>query len=137
MMKKKLILDTMALALLLVPLSVDAKAKKKQSTENLSTLEIIDKVNSHWQAVNAPETNAFWDNAVYFTGNMEAYKLTGNAKYLEYSDKWARHNKWSGATEQDPAKWQYKTYGEDQQHVLFADWQTCFQTYLEIGRAHV
>lgn len=132
MMKKKLILDTMALALLLVPLSVDAKAKKKQSTENLSTLEIIDKVNSHWQAVNAPETNAFWDNAVYFTGNMEAYKLTGNAKYLEYSDKWARHNKWSGATEQDPAKWQYKTYGEDQQHVLFADWQTCFQTYLDM-----
>ncbi len=128
----KQIVSALALALMLVPASVDAKATKKKAEKKMSALEIIDKVNGHWQAANKPEVNAFWDNAVYFTGNMEAYRLTGNAKYLEYSDKWARHNKWSGATEPDPAKWQYKTYGEGQQHVLFGDWQVCFQTYLDM-----
>ena len=132
MMEKKQILGFMAAALMLVPAPAASKAKKKEAARQLSAIEIVDKVNTHWQATNKPEVNAFWDNAVYFTGNMEAYKLTGNAKYLEYSDKWARHNEWSGATEQDPQKWQYKTYGEGQQHVLFADWQVCFQTYLDM-----
>lgn len=121
-----------ALSLMLIPASMEAKAKKKQLIPQQSTIEIIEKVNNHWQATNKPEVHAFWDNAAYFTGNMEAYKLTGNAHYLEYSDKWARHNKWSGATEPDQQKWQYKTYGEDQQHVLFGDWQICFQTYLDM-----
>lgn len=128
----KQIFSTLAIALMLVPASADAKAKKKQAIPQLSAMEMIEKVNDHWQATNKPEVNAFWDNAAYFTGNMEAYKLTGNARYLEYSDKWARHNKWSGATEKDPQKWQYKTYGEGQRHVLFGDWQTCFQTYLDM-----
>ena len=132
MMEKKQILSLTAAALMLVPAPAGAKAKKKEAEKQLSAIEIVDKVNSHWQANNKPEVNAFWDNAVYFTGNMEAYRLTGNAKYLEYSDKWARHNKWSGATGQDPQKWQYKTYGEGQEHVLFADWQVCFQTYADM-----
>lgn len=132
MMGKKQILSLTAAALMLVPAPAGAKAKKKEAAKQLSAIEIVDKVNSHWQANNKPEVNAFWDNAVYFTGNMEAYRLTGNAKYLEYSDKWARHNKWSGATGQDPQKWQYKTYGEGQEHVLFADWQVCFQTYADM-----
>lgn len=132
MMEKKQILSLTAAVLMLVPAPAGAKAKKKEAAKQLSAIEIVDKVNSHWQANNKPEVNAFWDNAVYFTGNMEAYRLTGNAKYLEYSDKWARHNKWSGATGQDPQKWQYKTYGEGQEHVLFADWQVCFQAYADM-----
>ncbi len=128
----KLLTMGLALALMVVPSVSEAKAKKKKVAPQLSAIEIVEKVNSHWQAENKPEVNAFWDNAVYFTGNMEAYRLTGNAAYLEYSDKWARHNKWSGATETDPAKWKYKNYGEDQQHVLFGDWQICFQTYLDM-----
>ena len=50
---------------------------------------IIDKVNEHWQNSNDPEVNAFWDNAAYHTGNMEAYRLTGNEKWLDYSTRWA------------------------------------------------
>lgn len=117
--------------MMLIPSSSQAKTKKKMEPA-LSAIQIVEKVNSHWQSVNSPEVNAFWDNAAYFTGNMEAYRLTGNAAYLEYSDKWARHNKWQGATETDPVKWEYKKYGEDQQHVLFGDWQICFQTYLDM-----
>ncbi len=128
----KQVISVLAAATLLLPASAEAKAKKKTAEPQLSAIEIVAKVNDNWQQTNAPEVNAFWDNAAYFTGNMEAYNLTGNAKYLEYSDKWARHNKWSGATEADPAKWVYNNYGEDQQHVLFGDWQICFQTYLDM-----
>ncbi len=92
---------------------------------------IIDKVNNYWQANNSPETNAFWDNAAYHTGNMEAYKLTGNNKWLEYSQAWADHNEWKGAKSDDRSKWKYN-YGETDEHVLFGDWQICFQTYADL-----
>lgn len=128
----KLLTTCLAMAMVMIPSVVDAKAKKKQPAKQLTAMEIVTKVNNHWQENNKPEVKAFWDNAVYFTGNMEAYRLTGNAAYLEFSDKWARHNRWSGATEKDASKWKYKNYGEGQQHVLFGDWQTCFQTYLDM-----
>lgn len=128
----KLIATGLAIAMMLIPSSVDAKPKKAKFVMQLSPLEIVEKVNNHWQETNKPEVNAFWDNAVYFTGNMEAYRLTGNAKYLEYSDKWARHNKWMGATSGDHKNWKYKNYGEGQEYVLFGDWQICFQTYLDM-----
>ena len=111
-----------------------AKSKKKQAPKPVPAIEIVQKVNDAYQATHSPEVRAFWDDAAYFTGNMEAYRLTGNARYLEYSDKWARHNKWSGATEQDQSKWLYKQYGESMQHVQFGDWQICFQTYLDMYR---
>ena len=92
---------------------------------------IIDKVNNSWQSRNNPEATPFWHVAAYHTGNMEAYRLTGNKKYLDYSMAWAEHNKWKGATSNDRNKWKYN-YGETQEHVLFGDWQICFQTYLDL-----
>ena len=122
-----------AAAMLFCSVGADAKAKKTKKTEpQPSALELVEKVNNHWQANNKPEVRSFWDDAAYFTGNMEAYKLTGNARWLEFSDKWARYNKWSGAREKDPSKWKYKNYGEGQDYVLFGDWQICFQTYLDM-----
>lgn len=126
-------LSVLILTLCLSSVSVaDAKVKKKTFSSVVTPLIAVEKVNDAYQADHSPEVNAFWDNAVYFTGNMEAYKLTGNAQYLEYSDKWARHNQWQGATETDPSLWLYKDYGEDMRHVLFGDWQICFQTYLDM-----
>ena len=52
-----------------------AKAKK--------VIAIIDKVNTYWQSNNKAEVRSFWDNAAYHTGNMEAYFLTGEQRYLE------------------------------------------------------
>src|SRR5574344_79247 len=95
-------------------------------------LDIITKVNDYWQANNKPQVRSFWDNAAYHTGNMEAYKLTCNLQWLTYSEVWAEYNHWQGATEPDTSKWQYQKYGEDQQHVLFGDWQICFQTYIDL-----
>ena len=110
--------------------------------------DIIRKVNTYWQANNKPEVRSFWDNAAYHTGNIEVYKLfleergerreeRENLKaeieqMLDYSIRWAEHNRWMGATEADPAKWKYKQYGEGQDYVLFGDWQICFQTYIDL-----
>ena len=113
--------------MVLLPCSIAA-----QGETSAQVLKKIEKVNDYWQANNSPQCRAFWDNAAYFTGNMEAYRLTGKAQWLEYADKWARHNKWSGARETNPAKWKYKNYGEGQDYVLFGDWQICFQTYLDL-----
>jgi rhamnogalacturonyl hydrolase YesR len=75
--------------------------------------------------------NPFWDNAAYHTGNMEAYYITKNEKYREYSEKWAVQNQWMGARSNDRTKWKYN-YGETPDHVLFGDWQICFQTYIDL-----
>ncbi len=95
-------------------------------------LTVINQVNDYWQEHHSPEVRAFWDHAAYHTGNMEAYRLTGNQQFLQYSQRWAEYNHWMGATEQDPSKWLYKHYGEGQQFVLFGDWQVCFQTYIDL-----
>ena len=123
------ILWSVLLVVVLQPLSAATYSKKAQQV-----LAIIDRVNTYWQSNHAAEVRSFWDNAAYHTGNMEAYFLTGEERYLDYSLRWAEHNHWMGATEPDPEKWLYKTYGEGQQHVLFGDWQICFQTYIDLYR---
>jgi hypothetical protein len=106
-------------------------ASAAKPTEAQTVRQAIDKVNTHWQATHTPEHNAFWDEAAYHTGNMEAYRLTGKPEFLEYSLKWAEHNDWKGAKGTDRSKWKYD-YGEDDDHVLFGDWQICFQTYADL-----
>jgi rhamnogalacturonyl hydrolase YesR len=100
-------------------------------TEN-DVISLINKVNDYWQSNNSPKVRSFWDNAAYHTGNMEAYFLTKDKRFLDYSIKWAEYNNWMGATEPDPTKWLYKTYGESMEYVLFGDWQVCFQTYIDL-----
>lgn len=95
-------------------------------------LRDICRVNDYWQAHNSPHCRAFWDNAAYFTGNMEVYRLTGKAEYYQYSDRWCSHNGWMGAKSGDKSKWKYQWYGEGDDFVLFGDWQICFQTYLDM-----
>jgi rhamnogalacturonyl hydrolase YesR len=129
---KRLILLLSALLVLGVTANARSKKKLPESQKQLSTIEMIVKVNDYWQQHHKPEVRSFWDEAAYHTGNMEAYKLLGIARWQSYSDAWARHNKWMGAQEQNPAKWKYKTYGEGHDFVLFGDWQICFQTYLDL-----
>ena len=109
-----------------------APAAQLKSSEAKKTLQLIDKANTYWQSHNRAECRGFWDNAAYFTGNQAVYDLTRNEAYLDYSIRFAEHNHWKGATETDPSKWQYKTYGEGMRHVLFADWQICFQVYIDL-----
>ena len=106
-------------------------ASAATTKESKAVRDIITKVNDHWQATHPAEHNAFWDEAAYHTGNMEAYSITGNPEWLDYSQKWAEHNEWKGAKGTDRSKWKYN-YGETDDHVLFGDWQICFQTYADL-----
>ncbi len=117
----------LAIALLLPAISF----AKDNTAEAKQVRRIIDKVNTYWQSHNKPEVRSFWDNAAYHTGNMEAYFLTGNEKYRQYSEAWAKFNQWKGAKGNDRSKWKY-SYGETDDHVLFGDWQICFQTYIDL-----
>ncbi|MCR5679420.1 MAG: DUF4861 family protein [Prevotella sp.] len=120
---KKLLL----LACLLTAITTQAKQWTTAEVE-----AIIRKVNTYWQSNNRAEVRSFWDNAAYHTGNIEVYRLLHDQAMLDYSQHWADHNQWQGATEPDPAKWKYKHYGEGQDYVLFGDWQICFQTYIDL-----
>ncbi len=108
------------------------KTYAQGAQEAQKVVDMIVRVNDYWQAHNTPYCRGFWDNAAYFTGNMEAYRLTGNPAYYAYSDKWCRHNEWKGAKSNDKKNWKYKTYGEGDDFVLFGDWQICFQTYIDM-----
>lgn len=124
---KQTILGTLAL----LGLSGAVAAPKSPAKEAGEVRVIIDKVNTHWQQTHKPEATPFWHVAAYHTGNMEAYKLTGNEAYRDYSQAWAEHNNWQGAKGTDRSKWRYD-YGETDDHVLFGDWQICFQTYADL-----
>lgn len=109
--------------------AVTQKSAIKQSKKEV--IAIIDKVNNRWQDTHPELGNAFWNVAAYHTGNMEAYKVTQNKKYLDYSMAWAEKNQWMGAKSTDKSEWKYN-YGENDKHVLFGDWQICFQTYIDL-----
>ncbi|WP_227873937.1 glycoside hydrolase family 88/105 protein [Flavobacterium nackdongense] len=96
-----------------------------------AVLSIIKKVNNHWQITHPVPDRAFWNPAAYHTGNIEAYKVTGNMDYLVYSKAWAEKNQYKGAKSKNKSDWKY-TYGETDDYVLFGDWQIAFQTYIDI-----
>jgi len=94
-------------------------------------IDIIKKVNGHWQSTHPQHKNAFWHRAAYHTGNMAAYGVTSIEDYRDYSEAWAEHNSWKGAKSDNKAEWKY-SYGETDEYVLFGDWQTCFQVYIDL-----
>lgn len=48
----------------------------------------------HWISTNPTYGDSTWFNALFIKGDIEAYRMTGNAKYLSYATGWANHNKW-------------------------------------------
>lgn len=109
-------------------------ATKKQAeviAKKNELLQVIQTVNNYWQKANPVHGRAFWDNAAYHTGNMEAYALTKNEAYKNYSEAWAIKNEWKGAKSNNKVEWKFN-YGEKDDYVLFGDWQICFQTYIDL-----
>lgn len=125
-MNKSILTTVLALAV-----AIELSAATSLEKESAEVRNIIDKVNTYWQKNNPAEATPFWHVAAYHTGNMEAYNLTGKQEYLNYSEAWANYNEWKGAKGNDRSKWKYN-YGETQDHVLFGDWQICFQTYADL-----
>ena len=95
-------------------------------------LAVLTTVNDTWQARNASHGDYFWNRAVYHIGNVAAYDATGNQQYLDFSTAWAKKSNWWGAKGTDKTQWQYKTYGEGANWVLFGDNQVCFQVYIDL-----
>jgi len=119
-------------ALLTIALGLSLFAQNAVAQTKQEVLSAIEKVNNYWQAHNTARCRGFWDNAAYFTGNQAVYELTGKQQYLDYAVEWAEYNHWKGATQRDKQKWRYQTYGEGMDFVLFADWQICFQVYIDL-----
>lgn len=106
-------------------------AGAQEVPEREKVVDMLVRVNETWQKAHPEHGRAFWDNAAYHTGNIEAWKLTGRPDFKQYSIDWAEHNGWQGAKGTDPARWKY-SYGETDDFALFGDWQTCFQVYADL-----
>nr|WP_315258877.1 glycoside hydrolase family 88 protein [uncultured Duganella sp.] len=120
-----------AVTLVTASLAGCASAPPAVDTSEQEVVGIINKVNNYWQQREKPQQWSFWDIAAYHTGNMEAYQITKNPAWRKYSEDWAVHNQWQGAKSNNKAVWKYQ-YGETDEHVLFGDWQICFQTYADL-----
>lgn len=92
---------------------------------------ILHKANDYWQDRNPVHGNSFWNRAAYHTGNMAAYKATGDKRYYDFSYAWSEANEWKGARSDNKANWKY-SYGESNDYVLFGDYQICFQVYTDL-----
>lgn len=118
----------LVLLCVLAAISFSCGQKKTRADE---VMEMIHRVNGYWQDNNPKHGNSFWHRAAYHTGNMEAYNLTKEPRYLAFSQAWAEHNDWKGARSDHKEEWKY-TYGETDEYVLFGDFQTCFQVYTDL-----
>lgn len=105
--------------------------KKSKLPSKADVIEILTRVNNNWQKKHNVRQNAFWHPTTYHIGNLAAYQTTHNQDYLDYSIEWAEHNQWSGAKSNSPKEWKF-SYGESDKHVLFGDWQACFQVYIDL-----
>ncbi len=48
----------------------------------------------HWISGHKSPADSTWFNALFIKGDIEAYKMSGDAKYLTFATDWANHNKW-------------------------------------------
>lgn len=129
-MKKIFVYPMFALSLIFL-LSCATQQQWRVQESAAVVKDMVIRVNQRWQQEHPAETWAFWDVAAYHTGNMAAYELTKDADFLAYSLAWAEHNQWKGAKSDQKQEWKY-SYGEQDDYVLFGDWQICFQTYIDL-----
>ena len=57
-------------------------------------IEKIRKANDYWQGEKPESGNASWERGAYMTGNIAAYEVTGEKRYIDYATKWALDNEW-------------------------------------------
>lgn len=97
---------------------------KEDFVSRLSYDEVMSqlkKANDYWIGQNLTvydETNP-WDVAVFHTGNMQAYYMTGDEAYRSYSTLWS-----------DVHSWQSHQYPVGS--ITNADNICCFQTYIDL-----
>lgn len=70
-------------------------------------------------------TSEFWAPSVFYTGNMEAYYLTGDENYTDYAARWGSNNIYNGSA------WNTKA-DTGRTGRWFPDNHTSLQTYLDM-----
>lgn len=115
---------------------VDQSSVTLPTGENL--VKLAQKVNDYWiktggntgdDATNYNHghsvSSEFWAPSVFYTGNMEAYYLTGDENYTDYAKRWGSNNIYDGSA------WNTKA---DSGRIgkYFPDNHTSFQTYLDM-----
>src|SRR6266480_276335 len=48
----------------------------------------------HWISGHKSPADSTWFNSLFIKGDVEAFKMTGDAKYWNYATAWGNHNKW-------------------------------------------
>ena len=105
---RKLMVNLTVIATVLASCAAQMTGETAGNNTKQELLDIIHQVNGYWQTQNPQPGWAFWNDAAYHTGNMEAYFLTKNESYKKYSEAWAEHNQWMGAKSNDKAAWKYQ-----------------------------
>ena len=115
---------------------IDNSSVDLPSAESL--VDLAKKVNDYWiktggntgnDATNYNHghsvTSEFWAPSVFYTGNMEAYYLTGDENYTDYANRWGSNNIYNNTA------WNTKA-DSGRTGKYFPDNHTSFQTYLDM-----
>ncbi|MFB6342333.1 glycoside hydrolase family 88 protein [Saccharicrinis sp. FJH62] len=80
-----------------LPLRFSAQNKLPEKSEVIAVLK---KVNNNWMSTHKDPGDREWANSVYFTGDLDFYKLYPKHDYLDYALTWANNHNWqlSGGT---------------------------------------
>ncbi|MEU9356473.1 glycoside hydrolase family 88 protein [Streptomyces griseoloalbus] len=63
--------------------------------DRTAVLDTVRRVNNYWISGHADPGDNLWARATYFSGNMAAYRITGEARYLSYAKSWAEKHSYS------------------------------------------
>lgn len=118
--------NQMKKTILLLILTILSASVSAQTAVADDVLSVARKVNNYFMAKHADPTlntnvgrirpSSLWTRGVYYEGLMSLYAIDPDQKYIDYTDRWANHHKWTprnGITTTD------------------ADDQCCAQTYID------
>jgi len=134
---KKVIALSLALAMLIGIIPAYAASGELTIMPRDEVIRYLELVNDYWITLNKDNVGiSFWERGAYNAGNIEAYMITGIEQYREYSEKWAIQNNWKGHPNvrnhpKESWTWQY-SHDTNSTAILFGDWQTCYQTYIDL-----
>ena len=116
----------------------EASYDEAQMPDGEQIVSLAQKINDYWirtggntgsDATNYNHghsvSSEFWAPSVFYTGNMEAYYLTGDENYTDYANRWGSNNLYDGSAWNTNAN-------SSRIGKYFPDNHTSFQTYLDM-----
>ena len=101
-------------------------AAQSRTCEKAETMQVLRRVNNYFMGryadptlptmVKRSRTSNLWTRAVYYEGLMALYEIDPDARYADYTDRWADYHKWTARGSVNDTD---------------ADNQCCQQTYID------